>query len=126
MKMNWLRILIQHIIIWHTTTTITFFSIPRLYAVIIVPVTAGFDGTDTMKYNDVGPYVDSDQPYVAAAWSDIKDIPNTRPFVVGDGSQTTVRDITYTNVPLRSNTPYAALVRVEIVSDNPDMVSIKT
>ena len=87
-------------------------------------VTAGFD-TDTMNYNDVGPYVNSDQPYVAAAWSDAKDIPST-PFVVGDGSQTTVDGVTYINVPLRSNTQYAALVRVEIVSDNPDMVSIKT
>ena len=89
-------------------------------------VTAGFDDTNTMKYNDVGPYVNFDQPYVAAAWSNVEDIPNTRPFVVGDGSQTTVDGVTYKNVPLRSNTQYAALLRVEIVSDNPDMVSTKT
>lgn len=85
-------------------------------------VTAGFDA-NTMDYDDVGPYVNSDQPYVAAAWSNVQDVPNT--FAVGDGSQTRVGDVTYTNVPLRSNTQYAALVRVEIVSDNPNMVSIK-
>lgn len=33
--------------------------------------------------------------------------------------------MTYRNVPLRSNTEYAALVRVEIVSDNPDVVSVR-
>jgi hypothetical protein len=88
-----------------------------------VRVTAGFD---TANYdNVVEPYINFDQPYVAAAWSDVQDIPNTRPFVVGDGSRTIVGDVTYTNVPLRSNTQYAALVRVEIVSDNPAMVSMR-
>ena len=96
----------------------SFFSIPRLYAVIVVRVAAGFD---TMDYDDVGPYINSDQPYVAAAWNNVQNIPNI--FVVGDGSQTRVGDVTYINVPLRSNTQYAAQVRVEIVSDNPDMVS---
>ena len=100
-----------------------YFSIPRLYAVIIVRVTADFDANEKRIYDDVGPYVNSDLPYVAAAWSNVQDIPNI--FTVGDDSVTRVDGVSYTNVPLRSNTQYAALVRVEIVSDNPNMVSIR-
>ena len=74
-----------------------------------------------MNYDDIGPYVNADQPYVAAAWNNVQNVPDT--FLIGDGTQTTVDGVTYTNVALGSNTQYAALVRVEIVSDNPAMVS---
>lgn len=74
-----------------------------------------------MVFDNVGPYVNSEQPYVAAAWDDVQDVPDT--FIIGDGSVTVAGGVTYTNVELSSNTEYAALVRVEVVSDNPAMVS---
>lgn len=97
------------------------FSVFRLYAVIVVRVPPGFD-TNTMDYDDVGPFIDENQPYVAAAWDNVDEIPDS--FRVGDGRQTTVGGVIYTNRELSSNTQYAAFVRLEIVSDNPNVVII--
>ena len=94
----------------------------RLYAVIVVLVTPEFD-PNTMNYDNVGPYdtANPGRPYVAAAWDNAQKVPNT--LLVGNGIMTRAGDVEYTNVPLRSNTMYAVLVRVEIVSDNPAIVS---
>ena len=94
----------------------------RLYAVIVVLVTLEFD-RNTMIYDNVGPYdtANPDRPYVAAAWDNAQQVRDT--LVVGNGMMTRAGDMEYTNVPLRSDTPYAVLVRVEIVSDNPAIVS---
>ena len=80
-------------------------------------------GYETMNYDDTGPYnaMNPAQPYVAAAWDNAQDIPST--LVVGDGVRREAGGEIYTNVALESNTQYAVLVRVEIVSDNPAMVS---
>ena len=87
-------------------------------------VTQDFDETN-MNFDDVGPYDRSNpnEPYVAAAWNNSQVVPDM--FEIGTGSETTVDGVTYRNVPLQSNTAYAALVRVEIVSDDTSMVCLQ-
>ena len=72
--------------------------------------------------NDVGPYdrTRPSEPYVAAAWDDVTRVPEQ--ITIGSGTTTAAGGETYMNVPLSSNTAYEALVRVEIVSDNPAVV----
>lgn len=92
------------------------FTYFRLYAVVVVPN----DQTEE-NYDDVGPYVSPNQPYVAAAWDDVQRIPES--ILVGDGSDFIAGGVTYRNVPLNSNTRYTVLARIEIVSDDPTMVN---
>lgn len=93
----------------------------RLYAVIVIRVTADLD-TNTMNYDNVHEFMgNNDEPYVAAAWDNAQNVPDT--FEIGTGTTTVADGVTYRNVPLQSNSRYAAVVRVEIVSDDPTMVS---
>ena len=75
-----------------------------------------------MDLNDVGPYnrTRPSDPYVAAAWDDVNGVPEQ--IIIGDGTTTEAGGDTYTNARLASNTAYEALVRVEIVSDDPAVV----
>ena len=93
----------------------------RLYAVIVVRVTSTFVDNQ-MDYDDVGPYDKTmpNAPYIAAAWDNAQAVPDT--ITIGAGTMTTAGGMTFNNVGLASNTEYAALVRVEIVSDDPTMV----
>ena len=87
------------------------------------------DENSTATEEDVGPYIEGQasvanngQPYTYIAGivetSDISDYPY--PYIVGDGSRSSIGGVNYENVQLQPNVMYAILVRA-YTSD--DMVS---
>ena len=92
------------------------------------------DGTTRPLYNGTSGYFDGAVEYITAAWDeeDVYATPTSRVpevIVVGRGDQyeadvSSRGTITYTNVPLRSNTQYTIFTRYDIRNDvNPGQVS---
>lgn len=99
----------------------TYIAFSRYYAVIVII------GNSTTSLENIGPYnmnqaneaFNNGGPYAYIAGiimsSDISNYPH--PYIVGDSSPSSIGSMTFTNVPLRSNTVYSVMIRAHTADD---------
>ena len=99
----------------------------RLYAVIVVDtrqVQRDFleSPPNSSQFDDAGPFDENlhQTYYITAAWDNSSSVPSS--FLIGDESTTEVNGTTYVNGRLRQGRQYAVFYRIEIVSDNAEVM----
>ena len=99
----------------------------RFYAIIVVDtrqVQRDFleSPPDASQFDDAPRFDETErQPYyITAAWDDSTAVPSS--FIIGNESTTVVDGTTYVNGRLRQGRQYAVFYRIEIVSDNAEVM----
>ena len=78
---------------------------------------------DRSSYSNAEPFDSTIDPpqeyYITAAWTDPTGVPDV--FTVGDGNVIVTGGTAYENVRLSSDTEYAYLIRIDIMSDTDEV-----